>query len=246
MGFVGGSDCYTGRPGDDHPGHQLRRYQKAGLTGLYATDLSLEAVLAAMKARRVYATSGVRIVAAVAADGNLMGAEYSTNRPPTITVKVIGTGPIERVELFRGLDLIHSEELASGLSADRVRVTWEGASRRTSYSGVVWDGSVNLDGGRISGREEDTFRQPAVGGDRVRRSPRPLAFVDMRLSQRVSDGRRRRSGYGGHGGYVERSDIRRALRRPRRELAGANVVRPSRGSTHSHHPWARWRTAGGR
>ena len=41
MGFVGGSDCYTGRPGDDHPGHQLRRYQKAGLTGLYATDLSL-------------------------------------------------------------------------------------------------------------------------------------------------------------------------------------------------------------
>ena len=80
MGFVGGSDCYTGRPGDDHPGHQLRRYQKAGLTGLYATDLSLEAVLAAMKARRVYATSGVRIVAAVAADGNLMGAEYSTKQ----------------------------------------------------------------------------------------------------------------------------------------------------------------------
>ena len=242
MGFVGGSDCYTGRPGDDHPGHQLRRYQKAGLTGLYATDLSLEAVLAAMKARRVYATSGVRIVAAVAADGNLMGAEYSTNRPPTITVKVIGTGPLERVELFRGLDLIHTEELASGLSADRVRVTWEGASRRTSYSGRCVGRFGEPRRRQNLGREEDTFRQPAVGGDRVRRSPRPLAFVDMRLSQRVSDGRRRRSGYGGHGGYVERSDIRRALRRPRRELAGANVVRPSRGSTHSYHPWR----AGGR
>ena len=160
MGFVGGSDCYTGRPGDDHPGHQLRRYQKAGLTGLYATDLSLEAVLAAMKARRVYATSGVRIVAAVAADGNLMGTEYSTKRPPTITVKVIGTGPLERVELFRGLDLVHTEEVARGLSANRVRVTWEGASRRTSYSGVVWDGSVSLDGGRISGVRKIRFDSP--------------------------------------------------------------------------------------
>ena len=160
MGFVGGSDCYTGRPGDDHPGHQLRRYQKAGLTGLYATDLSLEAVLAALKARRVYATSGVRIVAAVSADGNLMGAEYSTNRPPAISVKVIGTGPIERVEVFRGLDVIHSEEPARAPSGDRVRVTWEGASRRTSYSGVVWDGSVSLDGGEISAVSKVRFDSP--------------------------------------------------------------------------------------
>ena len=160
MGFVGGSDCYTGRPGDDHPGHQLRRYQKAGLTGLYATDLSLESVLAAMKARRVYATSGVRIVAAVSADGNLMGAEYSTNKPPTVSVKVIGTGPIERVELFRGLDLIHIEEVARGPSANRVRVTWEGASRRTSYSGVVWDGSLSLYRGMISAVRKIRFDSP--------------------------------------------------------------------------------------
>ena len=53
MGFVGGSDCYTGRPGDDHPGHQLRRYQKGGLAGVYAEDLTLDGVLQAMKARRV-------------------------------------------------------------------------------------------------------------------------------------------------------------------------------------------------
>ena len=113
-----------------------------------------------MKARRVYATSGVRIVAAVSADGNLMGAEYSTNTPPTISVKVLGTGPIERVELFRGLDLIHTEELAREPSGDRVRVTWEGASRRTSYSGVVWDGSVRLDGGSVSAVRKIRFDSP--------------------------------------------------------------------------------------
>ena len=25
LGFLGGNDCYTGRPGDDRPGYQLRR-----------------------------------------------------------------------------------------------------------------------------------------------------------------------------------------------------------------------------
>ncbi len=150
MGFVGGSDCYSGRPGDDQPGHQLRRYQKAGLTGIYATELTLDGILNAMKARRVYATSGVRIVAVVSADGHLMGSEYSTSASPTISVKIIGAGPLERVELFRGLELLHTEELSPGRSSNRVRVTWEGASRRTSYSGVVWDGSINTSEGSIS------------------------------------------------------------------------------------------------
>ena len=160
MGFIGGSDCYTGRPGDDHPGHQLRRYQKAGLTGLYATELTLDGVLAAMKAKRVYATSGVRIVAAVSADGHMMGSEYSTDSLPEIAVKIIGAGPLERVEVFRGLDLLHSEEMSPGRSENRVRVTWEGASRRTSYSGVVWDGTVKTVDGSITGVEKVRFDSP--------------------------------------------------------------------------------------
>ena len=160
MGFIGGSDCYTGRPGDDQPGHQLRRYQKAGLTGVYATELTLDGVLAGMKARRVYATSGVRIVAAISADGHMMGSEYSTASSPEISVKIIGTGPLERVELFRGLELLHYEEMSPGRSASRVRVTWEGASRRTSYSGVVWEGSVTTSGGSINRVEKIRFDSP--------------------------------------------------------------------------------------
>ena len=160
MGFIGGSDCYTGRPGDDQPGHQLRRYQKAGLTGVYATELTLDAVLAGMKARRVYATSGVRIVAIVSADGHMMGSEYSTAASPEISAKILGTGPLERVELFRGLELLHCEDMTQGTSANRVRVTWEGASRRTSYSGVVWQGSVKTSGGSINGVKKIRFDSP--------------------------------------------------------------------------------------
>jgi hypothetical protein len=35
VGFLGGSDSCTGRPGDDRPGFQRRRYAKAGLAGVY-------------------------------------------------------------------------------------------------------------------------------------------------------------------------------------------------------------------
>ena len=75
-------------------------------------------------------------------------------------MKVVGTGPLERVELFRGLELLHCEEMSPGRSVSRVRVTWEGASRRTSYSGVVWEGSVTTSGGSIKKVEKIRFDSP--------------------------------------------------------------------------------------
>lgn len=160
LGFVGGSDCYTGRPGDDRPGHQLRRYAKAGLTAVYARQLTLESVLEGIRARRCYATTGVRIVAAVSADGHLMGAEYLTATPPEIQVSVAGTAPVETVEIYRGLDLIHHHTLDQGLAPNRIRILWQGASRKSSYSGIVWDGRVRVTGGRITALGKIRFDSP--------------------------------------------------------------------------------------
>lgn len=160
LGFVGGSDSYTGRPGDDRPGHQLRRYAKSGLTGIYAIALTLEAILDAIKARRCYATTGVRIVAALSSDGHPMGAEYTTDAPPEISASVWGTAPVEQVEVYRGLDLIYRHDLRLRPLANRIRILWEGASRKSSYSGVVWDGRVRVVGGRISGITTLRFDSP--------------------------------------------------------------------------------------
>ena len=155
VGFIGGSDSHTGRPGTDTPGYQPRRYAQAGLTGIYAADLTLEAFFEALKARRCYATTGARMVVHVDGDGSPMGAAYSTSAPPTITVRVNGTAPLESVELLRGLEQIHSH--ASGDSPDpqRVRILWQGASRKSSYSGVVWDGTARLTGSKIA--ETETY-----------------------------------------------------------------------------------------
>jgi hypothetical protein len=63
--------------------------------------------------------------------------------PPTIRVHVAGTAPIERIEVFNGLERIHSHSpRPPDPSSHRVKVQWGGASRRYSYSGVIWDGEL--------------------------------------------------------------------------------------------------------
>ena len=160
MGFVGGSDSHDGRPGADTPGWQERRYAQGGLTGLYAPELTLEAVHEALRARRCYATTGARMVLQLEADGQMMGADHSTSTRPTISLAVTGTAPLERVELFRGLERIYSHPVGAGASSNRVRVLWEGASRKTSYSGVIWDGHLQVSGATIASVEPLRFDSP--------------------------------------------------------------------------------------
>jgi len=160
VGFIGGSDGYTGRPGAEFPGHQERRYAKGGYTGLYANELTVEGILAALKARRGYGTTGARIYINVNGDGHVMGEEYTTSAPPTISAMVIGTAPLESVELYRGLERVYSYPLERGFAANKVRILWEGASRRTSYSGVIWDGLLRVRNGAIALQELIRFDSP--------------------------------------------------------------------------------------
>jgi len=160
MGFLGGSDCYTGRPGDDRPGHQLRRYAKSGLTGIYTQGVTLADFFEAMRTRRVYATTGARIVLSLDADGHMMGSEYTTSNQPVLSAAVAGTAPLERVELFRGTELAYSHPLEGSPAKNKVRILWNGSSRMTSYSGVIWDGLVRITGATITGVETVRFDSP--------------------------------------------------------------------------------------
>lgn len=160
VGFLGGSDCHTGRPGTDHPGHQERRFAKGGLTGLYCTELTLDAWIAAMRARRCFATTGARIVAVIRSDGHFMGEEYTTSKHPEISVSIEGTSPLEKVELYRGLDLIYSHDLDLRPVRNALRVLWTGASRKTSYSGVVWDGHLSVAGASVKNLRKIRFDSP--------------------------------------------------------------------------------------
>lgn len=160
VGVVGGSDSHTGRPGDDRPGFQERRYAKAALTAVYADRLELASVFDAIASRRCYATSGARIVLDVQVDGVPMGTRHTTRAIPRIDVSVAGTAPLERIELYRGLTPIRTWDLAGETDPDLVRVSWLGASRRTSYSPVAWTGTLAFRGARIARVEPLRFDSP--------------------------------------------------------------------------------------
>ena len=160
VGFIGGSDGYTGRPGGEYPGHLERRFAKGGLTGLYAEELTIAGVLAALKSRHAYGTTGARILVRLTCDGHMMGDTYSTRSCPTLDAFVAGTAPLESVELYRGLEKVYVHPLQMQRSARRVRILWEGASRRTSYSAVIWDGRLQVSNGAINVARQIRFDSP--------------------------------------------------------------------------------------
>lgn len=160
MGFFGGSDSHNGRPGNDTPGFQHRRYAKAGLAAVYAPELTISDVLSAYKDRRVYATTGARILMHTEAAGHLMGTEFTTSDKPQISAFVAGTAPFESVELFRGLERVYSHPVDCGADNNRVRILWEGASRKSSYSGVIWEGKLRVGGRRVANVDKIRFDSP--------------------------------------------------------------------------------------
>jgi hypothetical protein len=89
-----------------------------------------------------------------------MGSEYVTSAPPEISVSVSGTAPLEQMEVYRGLDMIYRHDLQLRPSRNRIRILWEGASRKSSYSGIIWDGRVRVEGGKISGIDTLRFDSP--------------------------------------------------------------------------------------
>ncbi|MBI5183252.1 MAG: DUF3604 domain-containing protein [Nitrospinae bacterium] len=93
MGVVGSSD-----------------HKHLGLTGVYAKDLSRDGIYEALKKRHCYATTGEKIVLDFRMDNHLMGEEYRTDSHPIIVVKVIGTSPLDKVEIIRNNREIYKKE----------------------------------------------------------------------------------------------------------------------------------------
>ncbi|MCD6503842.1 DUF3604 domain-containing protein [Candidatus Bathyarchaeota archaeon] len=160
VGFIAGSDGYMGRPGGSYPGFHDRRYAKGGLTGIFAKELTRGALWEALKNRRCYGTTGARIILLFESEGHFMGEEYTTDKPPKFKVFVAGTEAIEKVELMRGLELAYSHPISRKPSPNKVRILWEGASRKDSYSGVIWEGKIRVKAGRILSVQKIRFDSP--------------------------------------------------------------------------------------
>jgi hypothetical protein len=178
VGFVANSDGHKGRPGASHPGASTFGAY-GGVTCVLAEALNREAIFDAIKARRCYAvTAAQRIHVELAVNGLPMGAEGRADGPVTIAGRVVGTGPIERVDVFRGLDIIkvvspYTPESFEG--SNRYRIAWAGSRVRGRDRLTTWDGRVELSAGRFVDAATFAMENPEKG---IReRSTATIAFV---------------------------------------------------------------------
>ena len=107
VGLAAGSNSRLGFGGDARRAEAGRGYS-GGLTAVYAESLTREALFAAMRERRCYATTGARILLRFEVDGHGMGqlvevepGDRVTNRERHVRVTVHGTSLVDRVEIVR-------------------------------------------------------------------------------------------------------------------------------------------------
>jgi hypothetical protein len=161
VGVVGGSDDHCGRPGTAPPDNLKKHNVTGGLMAARATELTREGLWEAFTARRVYATTGARILLDVECGDVSMGEEGAVDGPPELRVSAHGTAPIAALDLFRGPDVVETHDPTRG--DDVVELRWTGARSKARDKFVDWSGGATLDRGRIADVEPFGFDHPEDG-----------------------------------------------------------------------------------
>jgi hypothetical protein len=166
VGFVANSDGHKGRPGASHPGASTFGAY-GGLTCVLADALTREAIFDAIRRRRCYGvTAAQRIHVELSVNGLPMGAEGHASGAVAISGRVAGTGPIERIDVFRGLEILHTASPYTARSyegSSRYRIAWAGSRVRGRDRLTVWDGHLELSSGTILGAVSFAMENPEKG-----------------------------------------------------------------------------------
>ena len=97
LGFIGSTDGHDGHPGLGH-----LAAPSGGLAAIVGAERTRASVAEALRARRVYATNGVRIILRFEIDGQTMGSVIPVPAGPvTARVRAVGTAAVEGIELVR-------------------------------------------------------------------------------------------------------------------------------------------------
>jgi len=161
VGFVGGSDDHTGRPGASRPTNHSEFNIDGGLMAAKAKSLSREDLWQSFKRRHVYATTGARILLGTTVNGTLMGGVTSAEDNPEMKVQVNGTDAVQQIDLYCGPDRIATKDYADG--DELIEIIWSGERARTRNKVQNWSGGLTLSQGQIDRVEEFGFDHPEQG-----------------------------------------------------------------------------------
>ena len=184
VGVVCHSDDHKGRPGATRPGASTFG-AVGGLTCYFMPELTRDALFAALRSRHHYGTTGVRTFIDVKGSFDRDVTKFSEDpklgparersvrkammgdiiRPGAATMKfsaeVIGTAPIERVDVFHGTKVVKTlRPFAATDLGGRVRVLWQGAEYRGRGRETIWEGKLTLTGNRFTRFAPVNFLNP--------------------------------------------------------------------------------------
>ena len=184
VGVVCHSDDHKGRPGATMPGASTFG-AIGGLSCYFMPELSRDALFEALRKRRHYGTTGTRLfldvrgkfdqdVTGFSEDQKLGPAKEFPVReammgdiirpktvPMKVAVEVIGTAPLERVDVLHGTHVVQSERpfTASDLGR-RVRLLWQGAEYRGRGRETIWQGKLEVIGNWVDHFAAVNFLNP--------------------------------------------------------------------------------------
>lgn len=167
VGFVGGSDDHSGRPGVSHPTNKKFFNVKGGLMAAVTGSLSREALWDAFNERSCYATTGERILLDVSIEGEPMGSTVNTDASEiNVNVRVNGTNPIEQVDLFRDGEQVDSKRFGEdegNLEKNLIELMWSGIGSKGRNKIEDWSGGLRVDEGHLSEVDQFGFDHPERG-----------------------------------------------------------------------------------
>ncbi len=174
IGIVANSDGHKGRVGASHPGASFFGAY-GGFTCFLADELSRDGIFEAQRRRHHYGTTGARLFLTASVD--LPEGSVVFERDPEVfddakstaashaimgdivkvaekhvdfNIEVIGSAPIERIEVRNGLDVMEIFRPYENIDlGTRIRVVYEGAEYRGRGRAVLWQGSASVIGNTI-------------------------------------------------------------------------------------------------
>jgi hypothetical protein len=154
FGIVGGTDHHSAYPGSHGDGRM----------GVFAEELTREALWEAFLARRVYAATGDKIDARMFVDDAWIGADVKSSGRRDVRVSVVGWDALDQVVILKNGRIIRRvfpqpvEPTGDGRRRYRLRITW-GWGRKELLT--TWNAKLTLSDGSIE-KVDSCFTGPAV------------------------------------------------------------------------------------
>ena len=166
LGFIGSSDTHRAVPG-----------LAGARTGIFAEELTPEALFEAYRLRRLIATQGHNVFIDFRVDDAFIGGQVRCSSGPRVTARVVTPESLERVDLIRNGEVILSES-PTGTSFSLDHVDTELPTGRHFYFlrvKMVGDPSFNRDPGQPS--DARPFYQDGAYPHNLARARGPLAWT---------------------------------------------------------------------